>query len=107
MGIGTRSWASNPAFWMILFLGFIVYILWSILLDSMVREWSKRLVTVFEALHDALLKQRWSTREGARKVIVLVAEREGQRSLILFSSRWGLRHAEEREDALEFHAIAP
>lgn len=45
MGIATRSWAANPAFWMILFLGFIVYILWSILLDSIVREWAKRLVT--------------------------------------------------------------
>jgi hypothetical protein len=46
MGIGTRSWAVNPAFYMILFLGFIVYILWSILLDSIVREWSKRMLTV-------------------------------------------------------------
>ena len=46
MGIATRSWAVNPAFYMILFLGFIVYILWSILLDSIVREWSKRLLTV-------------------------------------------------------------
>ena len=46
MGITTRSWAVNPAFYMILFLGFIVYILWSILLDSIVREWSKRLLTV-------------------------------------------------------------
>ena len=46
MGIATKSWAANPAFYMILFLGFIVYILWSILLDSIVREWAKRLVTV-------------------------------------------------------------
>ncbi len=42
MGLETRIWASNPAFYMILFLGFIVYILWSILLDSLFREWSKR-----------------------------------------------------------------
>ena len=42
MGIETKVWASNPAFWMILFLGFIVYILWSILLDSLFREWAKR-----------------------------------------------------------------
>ncbi len=46
MGLATTSWASDPAFYMILFLGFIVYILWSILLDSVVREWAKRLVTV-------------------------------------------------------------
>jgi hypothetical protein len=42
MGLATRSWAANPAFYMILFLGFIVYILWSILLDSLFREWAKR-----------------------------------------------------------------
>ena len=42
MGIATKSWAANPAFWVILFLGFIVYILWSILLDSLFREWAKR-----------------------------------------------------------------
>jgi hypothetical protein len=46
MGLATKSWAADPAFYMILFLGFIVYILWSILMDSVVREWSKRLVTV-------------------------------------------------------------
>ena len=46
MGLATKSWAADPAFYMILFLGFIVYLLWSILLDSVVREWAKRLVTV-------------------------------------------------------------
>ena len=46
MGLATKSWAADPAFYMILFLGFIVYILWSILMDSVVREWSKRMVTV-------------------------------------------------------------
>ena len=46
MGLATKSWAADPAFYMILFLGFIVYILWSILMDSVVREWAKRLVTV-------------------------------------------------------------
>jgi len=45
MGLATTSWAADPAFYMILFLGFIVYILWSILLDSVIREWAKRLVT--------------------------------------------------------------
>jgi hypothetical protein len=46
MGLEGKSWAGDPAFYMILFLGFIVYLLWSILLDSVVREWAKRLVTV-------------------------------------------------------------
>ena len=42
MGLATKSWAANPAFYVILFLGFIVYVLWSILLDSLFREWAKR-----------------------------------------------------------------
>jgi len=46
MGLSTKSWIADPAFFMILFLGFIVYLLWSILLDSIVREWTKRLVTI-------------------------------------------------------------
>jgi hypothetical protein len=46
MGLATKSWAADPAFYMILLLGFIVYILWSILMDSVIREWAKRLVTV-------------------------------------------------------------
>jgi len=46
MGLETKVWAGNPAFWMILFLGFIVYILWSILLDSLFREWAKRRITI-------------------------------------------------------------
>jgi len=46
MGLATKSWAANPAFYMILFLGFIVYILWSVLLDSLFREWAKRRITL-------------------------------------------------------------
>jgi len=46
MGLSTKSWAGDPAFYMILFLGFIVYILWSILLDSLFREWAKRGVMI-------------------------------------------------------------
>jgi len=46
MGLATKSWAANPAFYMILFLGFIVYILWSILLDSLFREWAKRAILI-------------------------------------------------------------
>jgi hypothetical protein len=46
MGLETRSWVADPAFYMILFLGFIVYILWSILLDSLFREWAKRRITI-------------------------------------------------------------
>ena len=46
MGLATKSWAANPAFYMILFLGFMVYLLWSILFDSLFREWSKRLIVL-------------------------------------------------------------
>lgn len=46
MGLSSKSWIADPAFFVILFLGFMVYILWSILLDSMFREWAKRRVTL-------------------------------------------------------------
>ena len=56
---------------------------------------------------------RWVT--GPEKDYRRVARGEGrllvfdskERPLILFTSRWALQHAEEREDSLEFHAIAP
>ena len=56
---------------------------------------------------------RWV--EGPEPEIRRVARGEGrllvfdskERPLILFSSQWALRHAEEREEALSFHAIAP
>lgn len=42
MGLDTVHWTASTTFYIILFLGFLVYIIWSILLDSMLREWSKR-----------------------------------------------------------------
>ena len=56
---------------------------------------------------------RWVV--GDEKEIQRVARGEGrllvfdskERPLILFTTEWGLRHAVEREDGLEFHAIAP
>ncbi|MFW6331259.1 MAG: peptide chain release factor 3, partial [Gemmatimonadota bacterium] len=56
---------------------------------------------------------RWV--EGPEPDIRRVARGEGrllvfdskERPLILFSSRWALQHAQEREDELRFHAIAP
>jgi len=45
MGISTLKWSQNRTFYIILFLGFLVYIIWSILLDSLLREWKKRQVT--------------------------------------------------------------
>ncbi|MGD2035261.1 MAG: hypothetical protein PVF73_09415 [Bacteroidales bacterium] len=46
MGLATIKWSQNPTFYIILFLGFLVYIIWSILLDSLLREWKKRQVTL-------------------------------------------------------------
>ena len=34
MGLSTVSWSQSPSFYIILFLGFLVYVIWSILLDS-------------------------------------------------------------------------
>lgn len=45
MGLATTHWSSSATFYIILFLGFLVYIIWSILLDSMLREWDKKKVT--------------------------------------------------------------
>lgn len=42
MGLETVNWTRSTTFYIILFLGFLVYIIWSILLDSMLREWGKR-----------------------------------------------------------------
>jgi hypothetical protein len=45
MGLPATAWYQNPTFYIILFLGFLVYIIWSILFDSLLREWDKRQVT--------------------------------------------------------------
>jgi Fe2+ transport system protein B len=42
MGLETIKWSQSSTFYIILFLGFLVYVIWSILLDSLIREWSKR-----------------------------------------------------------------
>lgn len=45
MGLATTPWAQSSTFYIILFLGFLVYIIWSVLLDSLLREWDKKHVT--------------------------------------------------------------
>jgi len=45
MGLHSVHWSASPSFYIILFLGFLVYVIWSILLDSLVREWDKREIT--------------------------------------------------------------
>jgi hypothetical protein len=42
MGLKATAWYASPSFYIILFLGFLVYIIWSILLDAILREWDKR-----------------------------------------------------------------
>jgi len=42
MGLQATPWYSSASFYIILFLGFLVYIIWSILLDAILREWDKR-----------------------------------------------------------------
>lgn len=46
MGLATLKWSQNATFYIILFLGFLVYIIWSILLDSLIKEWDKRGITI-------------------------------------------------------------
>ena len=45
MGLASEQWYASATFYIILFLGFMVYIIWSILFDSMLREWDKRYIT--------------------------------------------------------------
>lgn len=45
MGLQAVTWSQSPSFYIILFLGFLVYIIWSILLDSLLREWDKKQIT--------------------------------------------------------------
>jgi hypothetical protein len=42
MGLQATPWYASASFYIILFLGFLVYIIWSILLDAILREWDKR-----------------------------------------------------------------
>ena len=46
MGLSSLKWSQSATFYIILFLGFLVYIIWSILLDSLIREWDKRGITI-------------------------------------------------------------
>ncbi len=45
MGLPTDHWTQSSTFYIILFLGFLVYVIWSILLDSLLREWDKKHIT--------------------------------------------------------------
>lgn len=45
MGMETVPWSSSSTFYIILFLGFLVYVVWSILLHSLLTEWDKKKVT--------------------------------------------------------------
>ncbi len=46
MGLSTQNWSQDTTFYIILSFGFLVYVLWSILLDSLFREWRKRQITL-------------------------------------------------------------
>jgi len=45
MGMETVHYSQSSTFYIILFLGFLVYVIWSILLHSMLKEWDKKQVT--------------------------------------------------------------
>lgn len=45
MGMETSHFSQSSTFYIILFLGFLVYIIWSILLHSLLTEWDKKQVT--------------------------------------------------------------
>lgn len=45
MGMETSHFSQSATFYIILFLGFLVYVIWSILLHSLLMEWDKKQVT--------------------------------------------------------------
>jgi hypothetical protein len=42
IGEATEPWTTSSIFYIILFMGFVVYIVWSILLHALITEWHKR-----------------------------------------------------------------
>lgn len=42
MELPTEEWTKSTTFYIILFMGFIVYIVWSVLLSAFIHEWKKR-----------------------------------------------------------------
>jgi cation transport ATPase len=45
MGMETEHYSQSSTFYIILFLGFLVYVIWSILLHSLLQEWDKKQVS--------------------------------------------------------------
>jgi len=45
MGLQTTDWSSSASFYIILSFGFLVYILWSVLFDTLLREFDKRKIS--------------------------------------------------------------
>lgn len=45
MGMATEHYSQSSTFYIILFLGFLVYVIWSILLHSLLLEWDKKQVS--------------------------------------------------------------
>lgn len=42
VGLAKEPWQTSSMFWVIMLMGFVVYIVWSILFDGMIKEWKKR-----------------------------------------------------------------
>ncbi len=82
MGLRTLHWSQSSTFYIILFLGFLVYIVWSILFDSMLREWDKgqiprninRIVAHLEKDIKLLASKMVSTKEIKEKIQMLREE---------------------------------
>ncbi len=42
VGLEKEAWMSSSMFWVILLMGFVVYIIWSVLFDGLIKEWKKK-----------------------------------------------------------------
>lgn len=82
MGLQTTHWTQSSTFYIILFLGFLVYIIWSILLDSLLREWDKgeiprnikRILSHLQKEVKTLEGKKTSTKEINEKIQLLREE---------------------------------
>lgn len=66
IGLSSEKWSSSSIFWIILFMGFVVYIIWSILLDALLNEWKKR---------DVLSKRLELIKDGKDQISASYAKR--------------------------------
>lgn len=73
----STNWNSSPTFFIIIFMGFVVYIIWSILFHAWMTEWSKRDITgrIDDSINE-LKKQIKKLQEQLGTIDLKISEKE-------------------------------